>query len=1071
MASHVTRRRPLRALAACLAACLASPALSRPVLTTIAVDGDLADWNEVLTNPENQGRDGDGSSLGCSGSSDRDCPVASGEDDLSRLAWTWDSQNLYVLIERFEPGAGPRTVLLYVDADDDGRMETGEKVAVIPLSDLIPTDSFDLYAYGASQAFGDPVTDAAGFADGYTLPGTLGLMTDVNSGTVAAAAPAAKAWEAGIKWSKLGLFAGRAVGLHLSLSTAATPLTVTDNAGASDGGAASTGFRDLALWPDRSLSAAPGQTLDLVQVVANGGNLSAFAQFLIRSEAGKDLDVYTDPDGDGVPDGFAAHDAGGDGVLTLPGDVIAPGSDTNGDGILDGRIGGFTVGQFIVRVSFAPTDGRLTERITVEGWIDAQPEIRSRVVDLIRVGDVTLSADATRTGVAADVAWLPHVLQSNLAAPTVVDLSVADFSGWTWDVLLDPNADGDPADAAALPDTDASGLPDVTLQPGQAAALFARARVPPTALPGTVDRAFVRAHLGGAPESVVTDRVIVTIPVDLYPSHELARSDARYGGAGGSIYFAHDLVNHRGTAQPFDVTASTDAGWPAVLLLDPDGDGRPWDAVPLAGPPTLPANGGAASLLVRVDVPAGARLGERATATVTARSQATGESMSVLDDAIAAIIRLYDDPSHVVNVNRLAGCATGYAAASGLPPGATDLRFAWRDPSGAILRAQAVATDSLGACEDVATLPPGAWGAGYRVEIQQWDGVAWTTLDQAAFAVGDRRAASVIPGAATTSLLVPRLTAEATFTDAFADPAEAADLRWVVLTPDRSEYLGADGALRPYSGTEATTTASVVLDGPETRVTMLVLDAAFRSAGTHVVELRRGSSCLPERLEASATFEVIDDPDGDGIDSGAETALGLDPFDDDSDDDGLGDGADGTGDADGDGLRDALDCDSDGDGLGDGLESGATTPLAGTSAGGCFVPDASPATVTDPDVADTDGGGAPDGDEDRDGDGLVDASERDPLDAADDAAACSPAPPAEVTSLRVARAGADVALSWAADPDPCVTSTLEISDALPAFTAAASGLRSGAFRDAATSGPLRAYRVRATSWLSGDGPR
>ena len=106
-----------------------------------------------------------------------------------------------------------------------------------------------------------------------------------------------------------------------------------------------------------------------------------------------------------------------------------------------------------------------------------------------------------------------------------------------------------------------------------------------------------------------------------------------------------------------------------------------------------------------------------------------------------------------------------------------------------------------------------------------------------------------------------------------------------------------------------------------------------------------------------------------------------------------------------------------------------------------------------------------------DGDGLVDASERDPLDAADDAAACSPAPPAEVTSLRVARAGADVALSWAADPDPCVTSTLEISDALPAFTAAASGLRSGAFRDAATSGALRAYRVRATSWLSGDGPR
>jgi outer membrane protein OmpA-like peptidoglycan-associated protein len=126
----------------------------------------------------------------------------------------------------------------------------------------------------------------------------------------------------------------------------------------------------------------------------------------------------------------------------------------------------------------------------------------------------------------------------------------------------------------------------------------------------------------------------------------------------------------------------------------------------------------------------------------------------------------------------------------------------------------------------------------------------------------------------------------------------------------------------------------------------------------------------------------LEDADRDGAVDGGETA----PTDDDSDDDGLVDGSE---DADHDGVvgageTDPRAADSDGDGVQDGTELGLTE-AEGTATGGGFVPDADPTTTSDPRNADSDGGGVSDGDEDVDHDGRVDAGERDPLDAGDDA--------------------------------------------------------------------------------------
>lgn len=127
------------------------------------------------------------------------------------------------------------------------------------------------------------------------------------------------------------------------------------------------------------------------------------------------------------------------------------------------------------------------------------------------------------------------------------------------------------------------------------------------------------------------------------------------------------------------------------------------------------------------------------------------------------------------------------------------------------------------------------------------------------------------------------------------------------------------------------------------------------------------------------------DTDGDGMCNAGDPF----PGDIDSDDDGLvdGDEVDPLADPDGDGLVNVLDPDSDDDGLFDGTERGIVMPSAGTDVSkGVFVPDADPATRTNPARADSDRGGRIDGTEDLNRNGRVDMGEADPLAAADDAA-------------------------------------------------------------------------------------
>ena len=140
----------------------------------------------------------------------------------------------------------------------------------------------------------------------------------------------------------------------------------------------------------------------------------------------------------------------------------------------------------------------------------------------------------------------------------------------------------------------------------------------------------------------------------------------------------------------------------------------------------------------------------------------------------------------------------------------------------------------------------------------------------------------------------------------------------------------------------------------------------------HVFDGREESAVADEVLiTAEDDDPVDDDPDGDGLDSETERALGLDPNSRDSDGDGLDDGfelgdPDAPRNTDGDALIDALDPDDDDDGLATVDEGLADTDRDG---------------LPDYRDADDDGDGIPTADElaagDSDGDELIDALDPD----------------------------------------------------------------------------------------------
>jgi uncharacterized repeat protein (TIGR01451 family)/CSLREA domain-containing protein len=289
----------------------------------IGIDGDMADWGPVLSDPDNNACD-------ATDNTDRDHPVQSTGRNLSRTAVTWDATYFSMWTERVGSSNNTQNFIYYADTDVDGKLQTGEPVVVAKWQGNTGNVDLELYSYNEVASGGDPLLDGAGYVDGYSMPGDLTLVKTLNlpdgdgqGATSGAADGTQMEWK--VEWSEVGVAAGAAIGWRVS-STNANPgasglgAQIDDNLGGCGGQCA--GSNQIAGVAADPLSGGGGQTVYAPHVFTNTGNGPDLFDFEWSStgawvpasvtfyrdlgtvgafDPGVDV-LITDTDGDALPD-------------------------------------------------------------------------------------------------------------------------------------------------------------------------------------------------------------------------------------------------------------------------------------------------------------------------------------------------------------------------------------------------------------------------------------------------------------------------------------------------------------------------------------------------------------------------------------------------------------------------------------------------------------------------------------------------------------------------------------------------------------------------------------------------
>jgi MYXO-CTERM domain-containing protein len=235
----------------------------------------------------------------------------------------------------------------------------------------------------------------------------------------------------------------------------------------------------------------------------------------------------------------------------------------------------------------------------------------------------------------------PHVLANGGNAADTFDLVATSTAGAGVELLLDGVVIGrdDEGDGTweYASDSNANGLPDVTVELGASRALTVRIVMPAGRRGEDVTRVTARSAGDLLVSATVTDTSVVGSPALLPPAQSKGTV------AGQAAPFALQLVNSEPVVDTFDLAvdggcpgalvelrADADGAPGAVLATDGDGDGA-WDSVP--GDTTSDGNpdvvdvapgGTRVGLWLEITPPADAVAGESCTVRLTARSVYSG---------------------------------------------------------------------------------------------------------------------------------------------------------------------------------------------------------------------------------------------------------------------------------------------------------------------------------------------------------------------------------------------------------------------------------------------------------------
>ncbi len=268
---------------------------------SITLDGNMADWAPVHADTDNNVCDGPSGGL-----TDRDAPVQSTGRDLTHFAFTWDTTNIYLFTERTGSPKNIQNFAYYADIDNDGLMETGEPIIGVVWQGQNQNISVYIFTYISLAPGGDPMVDASGFGDGYTLPGSFSNVgSPIRSGPWGSdSTPQMEFW---ITWAELGVASGTPFTFHVSSSNASLSANsftaqVDDNLSGCGGGLGSSIVPGTEFTPDRSLTGFASQTVVGVHTLTNTGNNDDSYDFssVVAGDFTPIVSYYEDTDSSGT---------------------------------------------------------------------------------------------------------------------------------------------------------------------------------------------------------------------------------------------------------------------------------------------------------------------------------------------------------------------------------------------------------------------------------------------------------------------------------------------------------------------------------------------------------------------------------------------------------------------------------------------------------------------------------------------------------------------------------------------------------------------------------------------------
>ena len=302
------------------AACVCGSGDGQLTLTSINVNGNLSDWAPVHADPDNNVCDGPANGL-----TDRDAPVQSTGRDLTHFAFTFDADRVYLFTERFGSASNTQSFVYYADVDNDQLMETGEPVIGVTWRGNNREVNVYTFTYVSQAPGGDPMSDASGFGDGYTLPGSFANVPSTGNPNRSGrwGSQDGLQMEFYVTWAELGVAPNTPFTFHVASSNAslgASSFTqqVDDNLSGCGGRLGTTVQTGVTYTPDRSVDGAAGSTVVAAHTLTNDGN--DFDSF----------DFSETVSGDYVPSVSYYEDTDGSGSLTA-GDTLLV--DTDGDGL------------------------------------------------------------------------------------------------------------------------------------------------------------------------------------------------------------------------------------------------------------------------------------------------------------------------------------------------------------------------------------------------------------------------------------------------------------------------------------------------------------------------------------------------------------------------------------------------------------------------------------------------------------------------------------------------------------------------------------------------------------------